>query len=94
MVKTYEISCPECNESFHVPHSPGKREGATMDCMMCDVTLIFQKRKVLNFHKWLHDETKGDEYQWPEDGQGTHAVDIRPRTDNTDMPRKGEFIGE
>ena len=91
MVKTYEISCPECNESFHVPHSPGKREGATMDCMMCDVTLIFQKRKVLNFHKWLHDETDG---QWPEDGQGTHAVDIRPRTDNTDMPRKGEFIGE
>ena len=58
---------------------------------MCKSILIFKKKKVLNFHKWLHDQNDG---QWPEDGKGTGFVDIRPRTDKTDMPKKGEFIGE
>lgn len=123
MVKTYEITCPECNESTYVSQSPGKREGATTDCPTCKVTLIFKQRKVLNFHKWLHNQSDG---LWPEDGKGAWSIDltedesddpqdtaevaklkkqikesaksgsveIRPRTDKTEMPRKGEFIGE
>ena len=59
--------------------------------MMCEVTLIYKKGKVLNFHKWLYNQTDG---LWPEDGKGTGFVEIRPRTDKTEMPRKGEFIGE
>ena len=58
---------------------------------MCEVTLIYKKGKVLNFHKWLYNQTDG---LWPEDGKGTGFVEIRPRTDKTEMPRKGEFIGE
>lgn len=69
----YQITCPDCNETYGIPYSPEYREGATANCMECGSLLVFWEGETKNFHKNLHELNNGE---WPEDGEGTGFVEV------------------
>jgi len=70
----YEITCPDCDESYQYLYSLEEREGCTADCLNCGSLLVFWEGETKNFHKHLNRKTDG---LWPEDGEGTGYVEVQ-----------------
>lgn len=70
-----ESICPSCATHIEklTPEILKANEGATCDCPLCDVLLIIKEQRLVEFHSWMNEQTKG---QWPKDGKGTGFVEI------------------
>ncbi len=66
--------CPYCKKAIEklTKELLDSNEGATVDCPHCGSLLIIKNSELLDFHKYLNKETKGE---WPEDGHGTSYVE-------------------
>jgi hypothetical protein len=72
--ETFQVKCGICNKEFQMWASPERRDGATMDCPICDGLILgMPDGSTVDFHLHLHNSSGGI---WPADGEGTGSFSI------------------